>query len=207
MTATGIIAGICVLAGILLLRPITNVIPSLGACLLRWKECLNLEDSVKLSSDRNVMTAFLVLPFCLEAASYRLYDPAFMHTLKPFAFFAATCGIFLLYVLIRTGCAMTARSRKTSPKLFSAANRTAWSFFCIMVPVTLAAAGICSFSGIPADLTKKVILYCAGTVYIVFIFRKFQIFRNSCSFFTAFLYLCASEILPTGILVLSAVFL
>ena len=63
-----IIAAVCVIIGILLLGRIVNILPSLLGCLLRWKECLNLEDSVRLSSDRNVFAVFMAVPLCLVAA-------------------------------------------------------------------------------------------------------------------------------------------
>lgn len=199
-----IIAAACVLIGILLLKNIVNVVPSLVGCLFRWKECLNIEDSLRLSSDRNIFAVFMILPFCIAASGFHLYCPDFLSGLQPAAFFGCTCGIFAGYCLTRTAFAVMIRKPKIPEKIYKAANRTSFSFFCIMAAAVLAAGGICSFADIAEKTARTVLLYIILTVYAVAIVRKFQIFGNYCSFFTAFLYLCVLEFLPTGILVISA---
>ena len=57
---------------LLLLRRLVNILPSLLACLTRGKESLNLEASVKLSRDRDVLAMAMIIPFCLTAFYYRL---------------------------------------------------------------------------------------------------------------------------------------
>lgn len=207
MTFTGVVAAVCVISGILLLRLISNLLPSLCACLLRWKECINLENSVKLSSDRDIFAAYLIIPFCLAASEYRLYDPALIHGLGPAAHFASVLAAFIIYLALRRACAIFVRVPDSGQKRAAAIRKTAFSFFCIMATLLLSAIGICSLTGTSAETTRAVSLYVSAAAYLIYLLRKFQIFRNSCSFFKAFLYLCASEILPTGTLALSAVFL
>ena len=207
MQFTEILAAVCVVAGVLLLRLAANLLPSLLACVLWWKECLNLENSVRLSRDRNIFAAYLVLPFCLTVAENRLYCPDFLKNMESFPYFACICGIFGAYCLLRTAAAYIAPGGRIQEKTYKSALRSSYTFFCILVPVMLIASGICSFTDISETVTRSVTLYSALAVYALSIFRKFQIFHNSCSFFTAFLYLCVLEILPTGILVSSAVFL
>ena len=127
-----ITSAVCVVAGILLLKKIVNVIPSLIGCLVRWKECLNLEDSMRLSGDRNIVAVFLTVPFCLCAAEFRLYDPLFLGGLQPAAYFGCICGIFAGYCLLRMLAAVMVRRTKVPEKTFKAANRSSFSFFCIM---------------------------------------------------------------------------
>ena len=200
-----IIAAVCVIIGILLLGRIVNILPSLLGCLLRWKECLNLEDSVRLSSDRNVFAVFMAVPLCLVAARYRLYAPDFMTGgLSPEAYAACVAGVFILYCLLRLAMKGILRKPRMPEKIYKAACRSSLSFFCLSVTAVLIEAGICSFADVSADITRLVLLYSLLGVYLVAITRKFQIFRNYCSFLTAFLYLCVLEFLPTGILVISA---
>ncbi len=207
MELTRILAAVCVIAGILLLRPIVNVLPSLAGCLLRWKECLNMEDSMKLCRDRNVFAAFMTVPFLLVAAEYRLYNPDFLAGIDMPAYLGCICGVFLCYILIRLLAGVSVRKPKAGEKTFAAARKTSYSFFCIMAAAVLTAAGICSFSDISTEVTRHVLLYVLLVSYIIFIFRKFQIFRNCCSFLSSILYLCALEILPAAILIVPAVFL
>ena len=52
---------------------------------------------------------------------------------------------------------------------------------------------------------KNAILWISALTYLLHLVRKLQILSSSCSIFAGFLYLCALEILPTGVLVTSAV--
>ena len=52
---------------IALLKRLVNIFPSLAACMVRWKESLNLEASVKHSLDRDMLAAAMIIPFCLTA--------------------------------------------------------------------------------------------------------------------------------------------
>lgn len=202
-----ILSAVCVIAGILVLRPIVTVLPRLAGCLLRWKECINLENSVKLGRDRNIFAVFMLLPFCLAVSGYRLYMPGFLEGMRQDAYFGCVCAVFTGYLLMRTAAAAAVRKPKRGDKMWQAAVNSSSGFFCIMACLTLAAAGICSFSGISPETTRLVMLYAMLAVYLVSVFRKFQILRNCCSFLSSILYLCALEILPTAILILSAVFL
>ena len=60
-----ILAAGSLLVTILLLKKIVNVFPAMMACVLRWKESVNLEASVKLSRDRTLIAISMIVPFCL----------------------------------------------------------------------------------------------------------------------------------------------
>ena len=207
MELTDILAAVCVITGILMLGRIVNVLPSVSACALRWKECMNLENSVKLSSDRNALCIFLILPFCLAVSGYRLYSPDFLEFTEDTVYFACICAVFAGYCLLRVLILLTVKPPKHGEKIFRSARKTTYSFFCLMALLTLACAGICAFAGVSGELSRMIMLYLILAVYLLCIFRKLQILRNCCSFLTSILYLCALEILPSVILVLSAVFL
>jgi hypothetical protein len=57
----------------------------------------------------------------------------------------------------------------------------------------------------PADVVKSAMLWISACIYLIFILRKTQILISSASFFAAFLYLCALELIPTGALAASAI--
>ena len=66
---------------LLQLRRLVNILPSLLACLIRGKESLNLEASVKLSRDRDALALAMIIPFCLATFRYWLYCPGFFEGL------------------------------------------------------------------------------------------------------------------------------
>ena len=62
MDIIDIVAAVSVIIGILLVRKISDILPLLPGCLLRWKECLTIENSVRLARERNIFAAFLARP-------------------------------------------------------------------------------------------------------------------------------------------------
>lgn len=190
---------------LLLLRRLVNILPSLLACLIRGKESLNLEASVKLSLDRDMLALAMIIPFCLVAEHYRLYSPGFLDGFSENAEIGMYFGIFLIYVLLRHMVMWLFRPQKMPKKTYSAAYKAASSFFIIGTLVLLSLGAVMGVLDVPAADVRSAMLWVSAFIYAVFLLRKVQIFSTSCSIFAAFLYLCALEMIPTGILVVSAV--
>lgn len=199
-----ILALISTLIMIMLLKRLVNIFPSLLACTIRWKENINLEASVKHSLDRDMLAAACIIPFCLTAEKFRLYDPSFMQGIGENGLTCATIGIFLAYCGIRIMMSAMVRTHKTANKALKAAERCSFTFFIILTLLLVATGGVLSFLDINTEVIRNAMLWISGITYAMFLLRKTQIFISSCSFFTAFLYLCALEIIPTGTLVVSA---
>ena len=62
-----ILALLSLLAVITLLRRLVNIFPSLMASMIRWKENINLQASLKMRTDRDLVSLALFIPFCLTA--------------------------------------------------------------------------------------------------------------------------------------------
>ena len=197
------LALISVLTVIVMLKTIVGIIPSVMACTVWWKENLNIESSVKLGRDRDLSALVMIIPFCLTAFRFRLYNPSFMDAMPDNIRLWATLGIFTMYGLMRYSAGRLARPRRISAKTCTAAGKAAYTFFILLTLVLLAFGGVASFSGMSPATIKVVMLWLSALIYGLYILRKLQIFASSCSIFTAFLYLCALEFLPTGILVVS----
>ena len=190
---------------LLLLRRLVNILPSLLACFIRGKESLNLEASVKLSLDRDFLALAMIVPFCLTAYRYDLYSPGFIEGFSDSAALGACFGVFAVYVFLRFVMTWLFRPDKMPKKTWVAADRSSFSFFIIYTLVLLAAGGISGVLNIPDVDARSAMLWISAFIYAVFLLRKIQIFATSCSILAAFLYLCALEMIPTGILVVSAI--
>lgn len=190
---------------LLLLKRLVNVYPSLLACLLRSKECFNLEASVKLARDRNIVTAAMVVPFCLVVFRFRLYEPNFLTGLENNAVLGIYIVVFAAYVALRYATLMLFRPRRVPQKTYDTANKAAFSFFSVLTLSLLAIGGIMDLLNVDESAVRNAMLWLSGGIYLLFMLRKTQIFSTSCSIFASFLYLCALEMIPTGILVVSAV--
>ena len=189
---------------LLLLKRLVNIFPSLMACMMRGKENLNLESSVKLARDRDVLALSMVLPFCLLAAKHNLYEPTFMADMERNVMLGVYICIFLAYLLVRSLAIWLFRPNRMPKKTYHAADKAALTFFIIMTLVLFAAAGIMNFLDMDENVLRNAMLWVSAVIYGLFLLRKIQIFSSSCSVFAAFLYLCALELIPTGILVVSA---
>ena len=200
-----ILALISVFIVIILLKRMINIFPSLMACTLRWKESINLEASVKHSLDRDMLAAAMIIPFCLAVEKFGLYSPEFMENMSQSIHLLVSIGIFLSYCIIRMLVSKLTRAQKINPKTYKTAGRASFTFFIILTLVLLLMGGILDFIDADPALIKSAMLCVSAFIYALFLLRKFQIFVSGCSFFTAFLYLCALEILPTGALVASAI--
>lgn len=187
-------------------RKIAGLIPSILGCMVRWKENVNLEDSVKLRLDRNRIWLFSVLPFCIAMSELGI-GPHFLGPMSPLPRLAATTGIFITYILVRTVAKKTFRGKKINSGAYNAATNSSLTFFIFCTFLVLSTSGIMSLTSCNEETIKAAVLYEMGTVYAICVWRKTQIFKNTCSLFSAILYLCSLEFLPTALLVASVILL
>ena len=202
-----ILALISLLIILLMLRRLVGVCPSLMACLIRWKESVNLETSAQLSRDRNLLAMTMVIPFSLTVWKYGLYCPGFILKSNDNIGLCITIGAVFTFILVRKGLELMLRPRKRNSKTYDTACKAGRTFFSLLTLTLLAMGGIMSFNGTPDDSIKTAMLWVSAAIYMVFILRKFQIFVSSTSFFAGFLYLCALELIPTGAIIASAIIL
>ena len=189
---------------LLMLRRCVGIFPSLMACLVRWKESVNLDASVQLSRDRDAMALAMAMPFCLTAGKFALYSPLWTRQFGADSRLGITIGIIVSYFLLRKGLEHILRPKKMNKKTYKTACKSSHTFFIILTLVLMSMGGIMSFAKASPMEIKNAMLWVSGAIYALFLLRKTQIFTSSCSFFSGFLYLCALEILPTGALVASA---
>lgn len=192
---------------IISIRSFLKILPQLGRCIGRYKANLDLEDSLQLSRSRNLVAMVLFVPFCMTVHYYGLYSPAVFEGLQPLLRFAIVVGVMLAYMLLRTFLNWQLEMHSYGTRTFTAANRSFLNFGIILfLELFCCGALLLAFTHDPG-LTRTVLLWIAGISYLVYIFRRGQIFSTVCNPFATFLYLCGLELLPTGGLVLSAVLL
>ena len=197
------LALISVIAIMMLLKTIVGIFPSILASVIRWKENINIESSVRLSRDRDFASYSMVIPFCLLIFRFRIYNPGFIANLPDIARLWAILGVFAVYILFRKSAVLLARPRRIPQKTYLAGEKSANTFFIFLTLVLLSVASIATFFNAPQEAVRTACIWLSALIYGLYLLRKVQIFMSSCSLFAAFLYLCALEILPTGILVVS----
>jgi len=186
------------------LKSLLKIFPSLWDCVVRWKGNLDLENSIQLSRSRNWIAAILFVPFCMLVYSYGMYTPDFIGDLPPYFRLAAVTGVMLVYLLLRTFLNWQLEMHNYGTSVFTAANRSFYNYCIILFFLLFITGGILTaFSR--AEVTIKTVLLCeTGLTYLIYIYRRGQIFSSYCNPFSTFLYLCSLELLPTAALVISA---
>ncbi len=136
-----ILASVSVLLMITFLRKLVTLFPSLFACMLRWKENVNLESSVKLSYDRNLLAAILIVPFCLTVERFCLYEPSFIAKMDEKIRIGVIFGVFLGYFIIRAVASGIALAYTEKKKAYSPAAKSAYTFFIMLALILLTMGG------------------------------------------------------------------
>ena len=204
--AASLLVAVSVLLFLLALRSFLNVLPYLSDNILRARGSAALENSVRVSRDRNLVAAVFILPAILLIYRYRLFDIAWLDTLTPDLRLAAIAAVFVLYLIVRFLLYRWLRPRRRYDD-YQMAYRAGFTFFILLMILALLTVGVCYVLHL-SDLTVKTILLVeTGVMYLLYLFRRGQILSMSCNSLTTFSYLCGLELLPTALLVVPAVIL
>lgn len=194
-----------ILLALMLLGNFINIVPHLADSILRARGSTALEGSVRVSRDRNIIALVFVLPAIILQYRYCLYYPEFVQPMTSTSRLLVTGGIFIGYLLLRHILYLWLKPRRSDAYMMS--YRAGYSFYILLCLVAFLTLGILVLFK-ASDLTVRgFLLVEAALFYFIYFVRRGQILLTNCSPFTTFLYLCALEILPTGLFIASAVVL
>ncbi len=190
---------------IIYIRKAIDILPQTAGCLLRWKENLNLEFNVRSSRERNRMAAILYPTACVIIYRYGIAAPASADKLHPAAMLAIIAGAVAVFLAVRLLLFRIMRPSGANPRLWDTSRRALYTYFIPAAILSVLVSGIMELCGTGTDAIRDSVTYVSAAIWIIFLIRQLQIFRNSCSLFSAILYLCTLEILPMAILVTAAI--
>ena len=204
--AASILVAVSVLLFLLALRSFLNVLPYLSDGIFRARGSAALENSVRVSRDRNLVAAVFLIPAILVIYRYRLFDIGLFGSLSPDMRLLAVAGVFVGYLLIRFILYRWMKPRRRYDD-YQMAYRAGYTFFILLMMLVLVTVGVCYILQLPDETVKMVILIETGVLFFLYLVRKGQILSLSCKPLTTFLYLCGLELLPAALVVLPAVIL
>ena len=178
------------------------IFPHLVKCFSRWRWNFTIEGSIPLSRTRNAYALLSFIPFSLVASRYRLIDPELLGQLLPENW--RTLGILALlaaWALVRALIHLIVETRTFNLASFQTARKAERTYFILLTMILLATAGIFYAFGAEDSTIRTALIVASIVTYIVFLINKGEIFASFCNPLTTFLYLCALEFLPTGMLV------
>lgn len=202
--SVSILVAVFVILMILHLGTFLQLLPFIADSLLRARGSAALENSVRVSRDRNTVALVMLLPALLLAFRYRLYNPAFIaaHTGDMRLWLIGAC--LTGYLLLRLIIYLLLKPRRRYEN-YQVAHHASYTFFILLVLLLLFTAGVLSIFKVP-DPVMRIVLYVeTASVYLVFLIRRTQILSLSCNHLRTFLYLCALEIIPSASLIVTAV--
>ena len=200
-----IAAGVALLALLPVLPQFVNLFPMLWAGLLRTATCIRIEDSKKVQRSRDLVFWLSIPSLITTVWRCGLYTPEWMETLPSDYRLPCIAGIVLGYILLCLALGHMMPFRRFSAKVRDAAVGCPKNFG-IMLTFALFLAAVFLKSANVGTNASLILMYCiTGVLYLMFLIRRFQIFAYDSNYLTAILYLCSLEILPTALLVISAV--
>ena len=201
-----LLVAVSVLLFLLILRNFLNILPYLSDSILRARGSAALENSVKVSRDRNLVAVVLVIPAILLIYRYRLFHISYFDALSPNMRLLAVAGVFTGYLILRFLLYRWFMPRRRYDD-YQMAYRAGFTFFILLMLLALATVGVLTVLGLPDMTVRTFLLVEAGAAYLLYFLRRGQILSMSCNPLTTFLYLCGLELLPTALLVVPAVIL
>ena len=195
-----------VVLAIVVMKRFLQVLPFLLDSMFRARGSSALEGSVRVSHDRNLIALVLLIPAVVVTFRFRLWDPSFLSRFSPDARFGLVAAAVAVFLLLRYLLHLWLRPRRHADSWWLG-YRTGHTWFILLMLLLLPTVGILDLVNINDLTVKWFILVELGFVYALFLIRKAQILALSCNPLLTFLYLCALEILPASMLVVSALLL
>lgn len=189
------------------LRNIYHIAPHVAKCMSRWRWNHTVEASIQLGRTRDTVAMLLVIPMCLVADRFGLFNAEILQRVPEMWSAAAVVGVFLLFMACRFIIYQMLETRAKSPSTFLVAHKCGRTYFILLGAAILAAAGICLVAGAQDAVTKRVLLIVAGAVILDYLINRGQILSSVCNPFATFLYLCALDFVPAGLLVAANILL
>ncbi|MGN1046500.1 MAG: hypothetical protein ACI4QG_05325 [Candidatus Cryptobacteroides sp.] len=196
-----------VLLCVLFLKRLYCAFPYMTSCLVRWREAFALEYSVSISRDRNLFFVLMVIPMAILLDRYDIYSPDFLGFIPEDFRVLGTAACLAVFLLLRVFLLNVSRMRKTPRNAYSAAGGLFRTFFCLATLTVVLISGVLGRIGVDDGIVRTVILCCLSVFWTLLLLRKGQIFAHNCTIFSTILYLCSLEIVPTGLMVASAMLL
>ena len=191
---------------ILLLPTFMQLVPYIADSFLRARGSSALENSVRVSRDRNMVALVMLLPALLLIFRYRLYNPDFLAWKDGDVRLWLIAASFQCFFILRIIMYLLLKPRRRY-EAYQTAHHASYTFFILMALLMLFTAGAMFLFKAPDQLIRTVLYVECGIIYFIFLIRRSQILAVSCNQFRTFLYLCARELFPTAALIVSAVLL
>ncbi|MBO4447122.1 MAG: hypothetical protein J5764_03240 [Bacteroidales bacterium] len=187
------------------LRDFLRIFPYLIKSVTRPRWHTHIEHNMSMSTDRNRIALVLAIPFCLIADRFGLYTPSFASYVPVQFRVAVPAAALFLYMLLRSLMFALFKPRRFSQEMEGVLHNIVLDFFINLNLLILVSIPVLVLAGLP-ETTLQIVLYAEiGLYYLLTVLHVTQILGSLCAPFPTILYLCALELIPTGILIYSSI--
>ena len=188
----------------LMARDFVQMLPTLLSTIDRAKANVSLERSLGSARLRNRVAFVSILPFCIVVDRFALYDPVFLQSLPQDFSVLFVILVLLAYWTLRHFIFVIARPAKVPSEICDTIHRAPYNYFIVLVVIMLLTVGLLSVFKCSDSVARTILLAETAAAYLFSLIRVAQFLNYNCNVFITFLYLCALEFIPTGMLVASA---
>ena len=185
---------------IMTLPDLIRLYPQLLRCLSRWTGNLELEHSVSLARTRNNVALVAGVAVCLIADRWQLADPSFRQAAPESFRLAITSALLMGTALLRRLFYVATKFRSLTNEYAATLRQTIFNYLILLTSLMLVTVLLLAALRAPDIVVRNVLYAECAVFYLVHLIRFTEILRFRCGILATFLYLCALEILPIGIL-------
>lgn len=186
---------------IMTLPDLIRLYPQLLRCLSRWKGNLELEHSISLARTRNNVALVAGVALCLIADRWQLADPSFRQEAPESFRLVITAALLIGTALLRRLVYVATKFRSLTNEYAITLRQTIFNYLILLASLMLVTVLLAVALRAPDAVVRNVLYAECAVFYLVHLIRFTEILRSRCGILATFLYLCALEILPIGILV------
>ncbi len=195
---------VSVLLVFLSLSEYLRIFPYVFRSLTRPREHAHIQRNMSLVYTRNYVAACLLIPFCLMADRYFLYTPSFALFVPAGWSVAVPAAAIGAYLLLRRITYALFKPRRFTLELEEAYHFAWYDIFIVLVSTMLLTLAVLLPFSLPDMTLRTVLLAQTGVAFALLLWHVMQILSLHCSVLGTFLYLCALELVPAGLLLYSA---
>lgn len=190
-----------IVTAILCLSQFIEVFPIVFSGIFRTKPVMSFESNVRLGRERDTVAWAAYFALCLVFARYDVISLRFM---EQFPFGLSTLivlGIMLFYMLLRMTLISIFEPKRRGKEYYKASNNLYFNYLILLAVLMAVTVTICLVSDMNDLIVRRILLYEIAGTAVLLALRKLEILSNYCNLLLGFLYLCALEIFPAGLLI------
>lgn len=196
-----IIVSVTIFLCILTIKQIVEILPYIIGGISRSKPVMNLENNVRLTRERNLVSMVSIIIISIFLSKFRMIHFDFLDRYDPGIGTLAIYGAVLLVLLIRLLLSRILEPRRRGKDYYRASSLVFLNFLILLAALFLITLGICSVTNVNELTIKHILEYETIGITLLFCLRKLDLSSHFCNLFNGFLYLCALEFFPAALLI------